>query len=143
MSGIFPNFFVRDEESPEYTACMAIYIFRGLLEVELIAAYPADETNCLKNIQFNIPKWYKHDAQTVGVTRHCLYSGFRYTGHNGNSKSKKLVVKEVLTEGICKDCKDIPDLQAIRDKVLAVINKYCLKLYRSNRRDKNRNSTRR
>ena len=111
MSDTFSKFFVVDEKSPEYTACMALYIFEDLQKSKLIDAYATDNKNCLRNADVKIPKGYKHDTQNDDTAEHCLVPSYKYTGYRGGIFSNELWVNKVCRLGICKGQSDLNLIQ--------------------------------
>ena len=127
MSDTFSKFFKIDKESPQYTACMALYIFEELRGIHLIDdKYAADYKYCRRNVDFKIPKKYNHDTQNDDVTEHCWILSYKYTGYTGISYSTKQLVKEVCRLGICEDQSD---LNYIQREISSWTSKYCEKNY--------------
>ncbi|MDR0287348.1 MAG: hypothetical protein LBI03_06570 [Clostridiales bacterium] len=105
MNDTFYQFFVRDEESPEYTACMALIIFNELKRIHLIDADDADDKDCRRIADFKIPERYKHDTQNDGATEHCWYLSYKYgySGHVPPCREDEFYIRKVCSLGICKN----------------------------------------
>jgi hypothetical protein len=112
MSDIFSSFFVMDEESPQYTACMALYIFRDLQISKFIDdTYAVADKNCRRIVNDKIPEEYEHDTQNDDVKKHCLALSYRYTEYGGSIFSKEQWIKKTCRLGICTGQSDPHSIQ--------------------------------
>jgi len=111
MMDTFSKFFVMDEDSPEYTACMALYIYEDLKRSKFIDAYAVDDKNCSRKVDVKIPNEYKHDTQNDDANEHCLVLSYKYTGYKGGICIYERWVYQACKLGICTGQSDLNFIQ--------------------------------
>jgi len=119
LSDKFSTFFIEDTIPQQYTACVAVLLFRELKSRKIIFADNVDIYDCIRGKDFRIPKGY---APPSGVG-HCMIRKYKYTNETGkytNQFDKPLVRK------ICKEiiCTDASSPNEVHENIIECINKY-------------------
>jgi len=106
----FSDFFVEDEDekSLQYTACIAVKLFEGLLEYNIIAAEKiVTEDCCRMNLyKYSVPKGFV--PPNPASAGHCVTMKYKYTGNVGKYTlpQERRYVKELFEIAVCKEITD-------------------------------------
>jgi len=132
MSDRFSKFFVMDadstadEETPKFTACIAILLFREMMRSYLLESKDDVAIKCcwIHN-EFNVPIGYPNKDPVVSLG-HCLTPIYMYTGYY---PPKTMPYKIDGIKKLCKeaDCSDRSHPEKVHNKIVEEAKRYICK----------------
>jgi len=124
MSYIFSDFFVTSKDLPQYTACVAVLLYKQLQDV--IPAENVETNECYWDKNYYVPIDYERVTELEDGAKHCLVPRYSYVGFPKEDASPKDPIPCIKTwiENMCKVaiCKNKSDPNIIHGRIIEYVD---------------------
>jgi len=110
----FSTFFVEDAISPQYTACVAVLVFRELQSRNILYVDNLDIDDCYRGKDFSVPEGHIPPAGTG----HCWSPKYKYTGKVGK---KTYLYDRLLVKKTC-EAAIYPNISSPNEAYHSIVN---------------------